>query len=145
MINSDNQPFENFDINLPEKKVNLSVLYMKIFSNKKQIILYISLIIISLILIHFIILYVGNRKLISINEDYLIDFKNTKFNKNELEKQYKDIKTLVNENEILQVIKEKNISKLKKTFTEKLEEYNNLEKIFNDLLIEYNKKKEKKT
>ena len=62
-----------------------------------------------------------------------------------MEKQYKDIKTLVNENEILQVIKEKNISKLKKTFTEKLEEYNNLEKIFNDLLIEYNKKKEKKT
>jgi hypothetical protein len=56
MINQENQPFENFDILLPEKKFNLDFLYIKIFSNKKQIILFIFVFIIALIIIHFVII-----------------------------------------------------------------------------------------
>jgi len=145
MINSENQPFENFDIILPEKKFNLDFLYMKIFANKKQIFLFIFLFIITLVITHFVIIIYGNNSLKSVNQKYLSEIKKSNHTKNELEILYSELNKINNENEILFLNKEKNIIKLKETFNETLKEYSKLEKILNDLIIEYNNKLEKKS
>ena len=145
MINSENQPFENFDIILPEKKFNLDFLYMKIFANKKQIFLFIFFFIITLVITHFVIIIYGNNSLKSVNQKYLSEIKKSNHTKNELEILYNELNKINNENEILFLNKEKNIIKLKETFNETLKEYSKLEKILNDLIIEYNNKLEKKS
>ena len=145
MINSENQPFENFDIILPEKKFNLDFLYMKIFANKKQIFLFIFLFIITLVITHFVIIIYGNNSLKSVNQKYLSEIKKSNHTKNELEILYSELNKINNENEIFFLNKEKNIIKLKETFNETLKEYSKLEKILNDLIIEYNNKLEKKS
>ena len=145
MINSENQPFENFDIILPEKKFNFDFLYMKIFANKKQIFLFIFLFIITLVITHFVIIIYGNNSLKSVNQKYLSEIKKSNHTKNELEILYSELNKINNENEILFLNKEKNIIKLKETFNETLKEYSKLEKILNDLIIEYNNKLEKKS
>ena len=101
MINTENQPFENFDIILPEKKFNLDFLYIKIFSNKKQIILFIVVIIIALIITHFVIIIYGNNSLKSVNQKYLSEIKKSNHTKNELEILYSELNKINNENEIL--------------------------------------------
>ena len=143
MINSENQPFENFDIILPEKKFNLDFLYIKIFSNKKQIILFIFVFIITLVITHFVIIIYGNNSLKSVNQNYLSEIKKSNHTKIELEILYSELNKINNETEILNLNKEKNIIKLKETFNETLKEYSKLEKILNDLIIEYNNKLEK--
>ena len=145
MINTENQPFENFDIILPEKKFNLDFLYMKIFANKKQIFLFIFFFIITLVITHFVIIIYGNNSLKSVNQKYLSEIKKSNHTKNELEILYSELNKINNENEILFLNKEKNIIKLKETFNETLKEYSKLEKILNDLIIEYNNKLEKKS
>jgi len=145
MINQENQPFENFDILLPEKKFNLDFLYIKIFSNKKQIILFIFVFIIALIIIHFVIIIYGNNSLNSIYQNYLSEFKKSNHTKFELEILYNELNKINNETEILKINKEKNIIKLKEIFNETLKEYSKLEKHLNDLITEYNNKLEKKS
>ena len=145
MINQENQPFENFDILLPEKKFNLDFLYIKIFSNKKQIILFIFVFIIALIIIDFVIIIYGNNSLNSIYQNYLSEFKKSNHTKIELEILYNELNKINNETEILKINKEKNIIKLKEIFNETLKEYSKLEKNLNDLITEYNNKLEKKS
>ena len=145
MINTENQPFENFDIILPEKKFNLDFLYIKIFSNKKQIILFIVVIIIALIITHFVIIIYGNNSFKSVGQNYLSELKKSNHTKIELEILYNELKTINNETEILKINKEKNIIKLKELFNETLKEYSKFEKKLNDLITEYNNKLEKKT